>query len=168
MPAHRADVPDGPVEVRHVQPYQAVKVYRCPGCDHEIPPAFYFGAGRDEFELLAVLIDGSNAHVGATKVYTNGKTIRFNHFRLELDEDKVGIVIRKQFESGDRVIGSSGEVKNSDLSALWRRQDFMLSSKTKLCACVISLHPIALSLALRTIVRSPSAQNDSLNASLAS
>ncbi len=26
----------GPVEVRHVQPYQAVKVYRCPGCDHEI------------------------------------------------------------------------------------------------------------------------------------
>ena len=25
------------VEVRHVQPYQAVKVYRCPGCDHEIP-----------------------------------------------------------------------------------------------------------------------------------
>ena len=30
--------PDGPVEVRHVQPYQAVKTYRCPGCDHEIPP----------------------------------------------------------------------------------------------------------------------------------
>jgi hypothetical protein len=28
--------PDGPVEVRHVQPYQAVKPYRCPGCDHEI------------------------------------------------------------------------------------------------------------------------------------
>ena len=26
------------VEVRHVQPYQAVKTYRCPGCDHEIPP----------------------------------------------------------------------------------------------------------------------------------
>ncbi len=24
--------------VRHVQPYQAVKAYRCPGCDHEIPP----------------------------------------------------------------------------------------------------------------------------------
>jgi hypothetical protein len=23
-------------EVRHVQPYQAVKVYRCPGCDLEI------------------------------------------------------------------------------------------------------------------------------------
>jgi hypothetical protein len=31
--------PDGDaVEVRHVQPYQAVKAYRCPGCDHEIPP----------------------------------------------------------------------------------------------------------------------------------
>ncbi len=26
------------VEVRHVQPYQALKVYRCPGCDHEIAP----------------------------------------------------------------------------------------------------------------------------------
>lgn len=29
--------PHAPVDVRHVQPYQAVKVYRCPGCDHEIP-----------------------------------------------------------------------------------------------------------------------------------
>jgi hypothetical protein len=27
---------DDDVEVRHVQPYQAVKTYRCPGCDHEI------------------------------------------------------------------------------------------------------------------------------------
>lgn len=27
-----------PVEVRHVQPYEAVKAYRCPGCDHEIEP----------------------------------------------------------------------------------------------------------------------------------
>ena len=35
---HRPELPDGPVEVRHVQPYQAVKTYRCPGCDHEIPP----------------------------------------------------------------------------------------------------------------------------------
>ncbi|MCU1429215.1 MAG: hypothetical protein JWL83_3215 [Actinomycetia bacterium] len=24
------------VEVRHVQPYEAVKAYRCPGCNHEI------------------------------------------------------------------------------------------------------------------------------------
>ena len=38
MPAHRADVPDGPVEVRHIHPYQALKTYRCPGCDHEIRP----------------------------------------------------------------------------------------------------------------------------------
>ena len=33
-----ATTPDGPIEVRHIQPYQAVKTYRCPGCDHEIPP----------------------------------------------------------------------------------------------------------------------------------
>ncbi|MDQ3945719.1 MAG: hypothetical protein M3357_11320 [Actinomycetota bacterium] len=26
----------GDVEVRHVQPYEALKTYRCPGCDHEI------------------------------------------------------------------------------------------------------------------------------------
>ncbi len=25
-----------PLEVRRIQPYQAVKTYRCPGCDHEI------------------------------------------------------------------------------------------------------------------------------------
>ncbi len=31
------DDPDA-VEVRHMQPYQAVKSYRCPGCDHEIRP----------------------------------------------------------------------------------------------------------------------------------
>ena len=24
--------------VRHVQPYEAVKTYRCPGCDHDIRP----------------------------------------------------------------------------------------------------------------------------------
>jgi len=28
----------GRIEVRHVQPYQADKTYRCPGCDHEIRP----------------------------------------------------------------------------------------------------------------------------------
>ena len=27
---------DGDVEVRFVHPFQAVKTYRCPGCDHEI------------------------------------------------------------------------------------------------------------------------------------
>jgi hypothetical protein len=26
------------VDVRHVQPYQAEKSYRCPGCDHDIRP----------------------------------------------------------------------------------------------------------------------------------
>ena len=30
--------PDDGIEVRHIQPYEAVKAYRCPGCDHEIPP----------------------------------------------------------------------------------------------------------------------------------
>jgi hypothetical protein len=25
-------------EVRHIHPYQALKTYRCPGCDHEISP----------------------------------------------------------------------------------------------------------------------------------
>ena len=25
-------------DVRHVQPYEAAKPYRCPGCDHEIRP----------------------------------------------------------------------------------------------------------------------------------
>jgi hypothetical protein len=30
-------LPPGDFEVRHIQPYQAGKVYRCPGCDNEIP-----------------------------------------------------------------------------------------------------------------------------------
>jgi hypothetical protein len=29
---------DAGLDVRHVQPYEAVKTYRCPGCDHEIRP----------------------------------------------------------------------------------------------------------------------------------
>jgi hypothetical protein len=29
---------DHGVDVRRVQPYEAVKSYRCPGCDHEIRP----------------------------------------------------------------------------------------------------------------------------------
>jgi hypothetical protein len=29
---------DDEVEVRFVQPYEAVKAYRCPGCQQEIPP----------------------------------------------------------------------------------------------------------------------------------
>lgn len=31
-------VDDDGVDVRAVQPYQATKSYRCPGCDHDIPP----------------------------------------------------------------------------------------------------------------------------------
>ncbi len=30
--------PDPAPEVRRVQPYDARKTYRCPGCDHEIRP----------------------------------------------------------------------------------------------------------------------------------
>jgi hypothetical protein len=37
-PDEFADHPgwDDGEDVRHVQPYEAVKTYRCPGCDHEI------------------------------------------------------------------------------------------------------------------------------------
>jgi hypothetical protein len=35
-PDEFGDAPDDAVDVRHVQPYEARKVYRCPGCDHEI------------------------------------------------------------------------------------------------------------------------------------
>jgi len=42
VPEHRfIDDDDGgeaAPEVRRVQPYQATKTYRCPGCDHPIPP----------------------------------------------------------------------------------------------------------------------------------
>ncbi|HEV2311209.1 MAG TPA: hypothetical protein VGU73_11865 [Acidimicrobiia bacterium] len=40
MAEHRFsdDEGDGEPEVRRVQPYQATKTYRCPGCDHPIPP----------------------------------------------------------------------------------------------------------------------------------
>jgi hypothetical protein len=38
MPRDDTGTAGGPVEVRHVQPYQATKTYRCPGCDHEIFP----------------------------------------------------------------------------------------------------------------------------------
>ena len=30
-------IPTGDVEVRRVQPYQATKVYLCPGCNQDIP-----------------------------------------------------------------------------------------------------------------------------------
>ena len=39
MAEHRfLDDADPAPEVRRVQPYQATKTYRCPGCDHPIPP----------------------------------------------------------------------------------------------------------------------------------
>ena len=40
MPEHQFpdDDRDDEPEVRRVQPYQATKTYRCPGCDHPIPP----------------------------------------------------------------------------------------------------------------------------------
>lgn len=41
VPGHHPppdDPPDDEMQVSHVQPYQAVKIYRCPGCDHEIRP----------------------------------------------------------------------------------------------------------------------------------
>src|SRR5215469_210000 len=59
--------------------------------DDKIAPAFDFGTGRDEFELLAVLVDGSDAHVSATKVHTDGEAVGVNHF--EWDASKVRIVI---------------------------------------------------------------------------
>jgi hypothetical protein len=38
MSGHRWTDDFSDVDVRHVQPYQAEKTYRCPGCDHEIRP----------------------------------------------------------------------------------------------------------------------------------
>ncbi len=32
-----ADDAGGQLEVRRIQPYQATKAYRCPGCNQEIP-----------------------------------------------------------------------------------------------------------------------------------
>ena len=41
MGAHRfpgEDADPDAVDVRRIQPYQATKTYRCPGCDHQIAP----------------------------------------------------------------------------------------------------------------------------------
>ncbi|MFN8035705.1 MAG: hypothetical protein U0V73_07210 [Acidimicrobiia bacterium] len=38
MAGRGATPPPEDLDVRHVQPYQATKTYRCPGCDHEIAP----------------------------------------------------------------------------------------------------------------------------------
>ncbi|MET0894461.1 MAG: hypothetical protein ABWY80_01275 [Acidimicrobiia bacterium] len=46
------------LEIRHVHPYQAVKVYRCPGCDHEIPK----GLGHEVVVPLASPQDRRHWH----------------------------------------------------------------------------------------------------------
>jgi len=48
------------VEVRHVQPYEAVKDYRCPGCDHEIRK----GVGHKVVVPLAAPVDRRHWHTG--------------------------------------------------------------------------------------------------------
>jgi hypothetical protein len=53
--AHEPDV-----EVRHVQPYQAVKTYRCPGCDHEILP----GLGHEVVVPVGAPEDRRHWHSG--------------------------------------------------------------------------------------------------------
>ena len=51
---------DDDVEVQHVQPYQAVKTYRCPGCDHEIPP----GQGHEVVMPAGVPSERRHWHTG--------------------------------------------------------------------------------------------------------
>jgi hypothetical protein len=51
---------DDALEVRHVHPYEAVKPYRCPGCDHEIPP----GLGHEVVVPLARPADRRHWHTG--------------------------------------------------------------------------------------------------------
>ncbi len=51
---------DGRVDVRHVQPYQAEKTYRCPGCDHEIRP----GEGHEVVIPLDAPQDRRHWHTG--------------------------------------------------------------------------------------------------------
>jgi hypothetical protein len=57
---------DDPPEVRHVQPYQAVKTYRCPGCDHEIPP----GVGHEVVVPRRAPADRRHWHSGCWTRYT--------------------------------------------------------------------------------------------------
>lgn len=55
------DAGKGPTtEVRHVQPYQADKTYRCPGCDHEIRP----GEGHEVVIPLDAPEDRRHWHTG--------------------------------------------------------------------------------------------------------
>jgi hypothetical protein len=51
---------DGEVTVRHMQPYEAVKAYRCPGCDHEIRP----GEGHEVVVPVDSPADRRHWHTG--------------------------------------------------------------------------------------------------------
>lgn len=50
----------GRLDVRHVQPYEAVKTYRCPGCDHDIPS----GQGHEVVVPLDAPDDRRHWHTG--------------------------------------------------------------------------------------------------------
>jgi hypothetical protein len=72
-PAH--EFPDDAlddVEVRHIQPYQAEKVYRCPGCDHEIPR----GQGHEVVVPRADPGDRRHWHTGCWHRATKKKSKR--------------------------------------------------------------------------------------------
>ena len=49
-----------PVDVHHMQPYEAVKAYRCLGCDHEIRP----GEGHKVVVPLDAPEDRRHWHTG--------------------------------------------------------------------------------------------------------
>jgi hypothetical protein len=59
-PEHWHDEARDALEVRHVHPYEAEKTYRCPGCDHEIPP----GLGHEVVVPLASPADRRHWHTG--------------------------------------------------------------------------------------------------------
>jgi hypothetical protein len=59
-PEHSWTEDDDGEDVRHVQPYQAVKAYRCPGCDHEIRP----GEGHEVVVPRAAPQDRRHWHTG--------------------------------------------------------------------------------------------------------
>jgi hypothetical protein len=50
----------GAYTVRHVQPYEAVKAYRCPGCDHDIRP----GEGHEVVVPVRAPDDRRHWHTG--------------------------------------------------------------------------------------------------------
>ena len=60
MSDHGWTEPDDGFDVRHVQPYEAEKMYRCPGCDHEIRP----GEGHEVVVPRAAPEDRRHWHSG--------------------------------------------------------------------------------------------------------